>query len=67
MNYREFAKKLRASGCREIARCGGGSHRKWVNAATGKGTTIPDWGQKDLKEGTISAVCKQLGIDRSSL
>ena len=28
MNYREFTKKLRAIGCREIVRRGGGSHRK---------------------------------------
>jgi len=32
-----------------------------------KGTTIPDWGKKDLKAGTISAVCRQLGIDKNSL
>jgi len=67
MNYRKFTKKLRAIGCCEIVRSGGGSHRKWFNPATEKGTTIPDWGQKDLKEGTISAVCRQLGIDRNSL
>ena len=67
MNYREFTKKLRAIGCREIERRGGGSHRKWFNPATERGTTIPDWGQKDLKAGTVSAVCRQLGIDRNSL
>jgi len=67
MNYREFTKKLRAIGCREIKRRGSGSHRKLFNPATGRGTTIPDWGQKDLKAGTISAVCRQLGIDKNSL
>ncbi|MBU0733220.1 MAG: type II toxin-antitoxin system HicA family toxin [Proteobacteria bacterium] len=67
MNYREFTKKLRAIGCREIGRRGGGSHRKWFNPATVRGTTIPDWGQKDLKAGTTSAVCRQLGIDKNSL
>ena len=67
MNYREFAKKLKALGCHEIERRGGGSHKKWLNPATGRGTTIPDWGPKDLKAGTISAVCRQLGIDKHSL
>lgn len=67
MNYREFAKKLKALGCREIERRGGGSHKKWLNPATGKGTTIPDWGGKDLKVGTIAAVCRQLGIDNNDL
>ncbi|WDN88219.1 hypothetical protein BuS5_01187 [Desulfosarcina sp. BuS5] len=67
MNYREFTKKLLAIGCREIKRRGGGSHRKWFNPATERGTTIPDWGRKDLKAGTISAVCRQLGIDKNSL
>jgi len=67
VNYRELTKKLRATGCHEIARRGGGSHRKWFNPATGRGTTIPDWGEKDLKAGTISAVLKQLGIDKKIL
>ena len=34
MNYKEFTKKLRAIGCREIVRRGGGSHRKWFNPLT---------------------------------
>ena len=67
MKYREFTQKLREIGCCEISRRGGGSHRKWFNPTTGKGTTIPDWGQKDLKEGTITAVCRQLGVDKHRL
>ena len=67
MNYREFTKKLSAIGCHEMMRRGGGSHRKWFNPVSGRGTTIPDWGHKDLKVGTISAVCRQLGVDRNSL
>jgi len=63
MKYREFAKRLRAFGCQEIKRRGKGSHRKWINPVSGKGTVIPDWGSKDLKEGTIKAVLKQLEID----
>jgi predicted RNA binding protein YcfA (HicA-like mRNA interferase family) len=67
MNYRELTKKLKSLGCKEIPRRSGGSHRKWFNPTTEKGTTIPDWGQKDLKAGTIAAVYRQLGIDRSLL
>lgn len=67
MNYRELTKKLLATGCYEIARRGVGSHRKWFNPATGRGTTIPNWGKKDLKAGTISAVLKQLGIEKKIL
>lgn len=44
MNYKKVTKKLRALGCNEILRRGGGSHRKWLNPATGRGTVIPDWG-----------------------
>lgn len=62
MKYREFAKSLRTLGCQEIKRRGKGSHKKWINPASGKGTVIPDWGSKDLKEGTIKVILKQLEI-----
>ncbi len=63
MTYRELTKKLQSIGCHEIPRRGGGSHRKWVNPTTGKGTVIPDWGSSDLKQGTIRGILRQLGID----
>jgi len=63
MNYREFTRRLQVLCCKEIPRKGGGSHRKWINPASGKGTVIPDWGSKDLKQGTMRSVLKQLGID----
>ena len=63
MNYKELTKKLRALGCHEIPRRSGGSHRKWFNPTLGKGTVIPDRGSKDLKQGTIRGILKQLGID----
>lgn len=62
MKYRELTKKLQALGCHEIPRRGGGSHRKWLNPTLGKGTVIPDWGNKDIKDGTVRAILKQLGI-----
>ncbi len=63
MKYRDVAGKLRRLGCVEIPRRSGGSHRKWLNPATNRGTTIPDWGAKDLKLGTIRDALKQMGID----
>jgi predicted RNA binding protein YcfA (HicA-like mRNA interferase family) len=65
MKYREVARRLVALGCEEIPRKGTGSHRKWKNPETGQGTVIPDWGNKDLKTGTIRAVVRQLGLDWS--
>ena len=63
MKYREFANRLKALGCYEVKRKGKGSHRKWINPVSGKGTVIPDWGNKDLKEGTLKAILRQLEID----
>lgn len=63
MKYREAARKLRALGCEEVLRRSGGSHRKWINPATGNGTVLPDWGSKELKVGTLRAAVRQLGIE----
>ena len=62
MIYREVARRLRRLGCQEFPRRGGGSHRKWYNSMTGQGTSIPDWGPKDLKVGTLHAAVGQLGL-----
>lgn len=63
MKYREVTQKLRALGCEELARRSGGSHRKWYNPATDKMASLPDWGSKDIKIGTLRAVVRQLGLD----
>jgi predicted RNA binding protein YcfA (HicA-like mRNA interferase family) len=63
MKYREVARKLTSLGCLELPRSGGGSHRKWFNPATNRGTVIPDWGGRDLKQGTVRAAVRQLGIE----
>ena len=63
MRYREAAAKLVALGCRELPRRGGGSHRKWFNPATDRAVVIPDWGSGDLKQGTLRAVVRQLGLE----
>jgi mRNA interferase HicA len=63
MKYRDVVRKLKALGCQVLPRKGGGSHRKWHNPATQRTTTIPDWGSRDLKLGTVRAAVRQLGID----
>jgi predicted RNA binding protein YcfA (HicA-like mRNA interferase family) len=63
MRYRELAKRLEKLGCVED-RPGKGSHYFWRNLATGKATSIPDWGKKDLKSGTVRGILRQLGISR---
>jgi predicted RNA binding protein YcfA (HicA-like mRNA interferase family) len=65
VKYREVARKLAALGCQEVARRGGGSHRKWTNPASSpiRSTVIPDWGSKDLKLGTVRAAVRQLGME----
>jgi len=63
MNYRELTRRLQVLGCKEIPRKGEGSHRKWINPGLRKRTVVPNWGNKDLKQGTIRSILKQLGID----
>jgi predicted RNA binding protein YcfA (HicA-like mRNA interferase family) len=60
VTYREAAAKLRRLGCEEVRRRG--SHRRWVNPATGGRTTRPDWGPRDLKVGTLRAAVRELGL-----
>ena len=63
MRYREIARKLKALGCLEQERRGGGSHRKWLNPRSGQASVIPDWGSRDLKTGTVRSAIRQLGIE----
>ena len=63
MKYREVEKKLRKLGCIELPRRSGGSHRKWQNPTLNTKTTVPDWGSKDLKLGTLRSAIKDLGLD----
>lgn len=62
MRYREVERKLKNLGCFEINSKTGGSHRKWINPETNRGAAIPDWGTKDLKNGTLRGAIKQLGF-----
>jgi len=63
MKYQEIATKLRKLGCVEVPRRSGGSHRKWHNPNQQRVAPVPDWGNKDLKLGTIRAIVRQLGLD----
>ena len=63
MTYREVVRKLRRLGCEELPRRSGGAHRKWYNPETEQATVVPDWGSKDLKQGALRAIMRQLGID----
>ena len=62
MKYREAAQRLRALGCYETPRRGGGSHRKWHCPRSGRDAALPDWGSTDLKMGTLRAAVRQLGL-----
>jgi len=63
MKYREVAIKLHKLGCQEIPRRGGGSHRKWYNPNNGAIVPVPDWGNKDLKMGTLRHIVRILDLD----
>lgn len=58
MIYREAVRRLAALGCRELARRGGGAHRKWHNPASNRSTVVPDHRGKDPKLGTIRAAVR---------
>ncbi|MBX7236797.1 MAG: type II toxin-antitoxin system HicA family toxin [Caldilineales bacterium] len=64
MKYREVTKRLRELGC-EYVRDGAGTHRIWWNPLKNRYTTIPDWGAKDIKPGTLRKIIGDLGIERS--
>ncbi len=61
MNYRELARRLRSLSCAPD-RYAKGSHEIWINLKTGARTTVPNWGSRDLKQGTISKILRDLGI-----
>jgi len=63
VNYRELTRRLKNLEC-ERDRTAKGSHEIWINSKTSDRTTIPNWGNKDLKPGTISQILKDLGIKK---
>lgn len=63
MRYRELTRKLRRLGC-EMDRRARGDHEIWIRAMTHGRTTIPNWGSRDLKPGTVHTILRDLGISR---
>lgn len=63
MTHRELTRKLRLLGC-EFDRQARGSHEIRRNLVTGGRTTIPNWGGRDLRTGTIRVILRDLGLDR---
>ena len=63
MTYRELTRRLRALGC-EFDRQGRGDHETWMHRGTLAHTTIPNWGNRDLKPGTLAAILRDLSISR---
>jgi len=61
LKYRDLARKLKMMNCLP-ERYAKGSHEIWLNVKNGARTTIPNWGSKDLKPGTISGILRDLGI-----
>lgn len=54
--------KIEKNGSQEIPKKGGGSHRKWYNPRNNAIVAIPDWGNKDLKIGTLRQIIRQLDL-----
>ena len=66
MNYHQLTRKLQSLGC-VFDRQAKGDHEIWLNVKAGTRTTIPNWGGKDLKPGTISRIIRDLGITKDDL
>ncbi|MBI2855934.1 MAG: type II toxin-antitoxin system HicA family toxin [Chloroflexi bacterium] len=65
MNYRELTLRLRRLDC-EFDRQAKGDPEIWINLSSHRRTTIPNWGSRDLRPGTIKAVLRDMGIDRET-
>ena len=44
-----------------------GSHQLFFNASSNITVIVPVHGSKDVKKGTLLAICKQAGIDKSEI
>ena len=65
MTSRGSVRKLRKLGC-EFDRQLRGSHELWRNPATGGRTTIPNWGARDLRHGTVRAIVRDLRLGKAA-
>jgi predicted RNA binding protein YcfA (HicA-like mRNA interferase family) len=60
MKLAELERHLRHQGC--VLYREGGAHSIWFNPALNKIASVPR--QREIKEGTVRAICKQLEIPR---
>ena len=58
MKLADLERHLRRHGCAFYRE--GGAHTVWINPATRKITSVPR--HREIKEGTVRAICKQLEI-----
>ncbi|HLY63210.1 MAG TPA: type II toxin-antitoxin system HicA family toxin [Terriglobia bacterium] len=58
MKLRDLERHLRQNGCVSLRE--GGSHTVWFNPQRAKIASVPR--HKEIKEGTVRAICKQLEI-----
>ena len=66
MTYGELTRKLRRLGC-VFVRQAKGSHEIWANDRTGATSPIPRHGNRDLKQGTLLRIIRNLGISKDEL
>ncbi|MCX6880627.1 MAG: type II toxin-antitoxin system HicA family toxin [Verrucomicrobia bacterium] len=59
MKLRDLERHLTGRGCRVVRE--GANHTLWHNPLTGKVAPVPR--HREVKEGTIRAICRQLEID----
>lgn len=66
MKYSELTKKLRRLGA-ELYRQGKGSHEVWWLLASGKRTTIPNHGSRELRASTLREILRDLDLTEDDL
>lgn len=66
MNYRQLTRQLRRLGC-EFYRQAAGSHEIWWHPATGRRTTVPNHGPRDIPKGTLAKILRDLDLKPEDL
>jgi len=56
----DLERHLRTHGCQFVRE--GGAHTLWANSSTRKVAPVPR--HREIKEGTVRAICRQLEIPR---
>ena len=61
MTYRQPTRKLQQLGY-QLYRQAAGSHEIWRHPDTGRRTTIPNHGPKDIPKGTLAKILRDLDL-----